>query len=144
MARDTTVQMPGEAKTIWEGAGDVYRVLATADDTGGDYFAMEGTVPPGAGPPPHIQTREEEMFFVLEGELTFRAGGKKVVGGPGTFLNIPRDVPHHFKNESDTTARVLIVFAPAGIEAMMEKMAADPTHYVNIGKEYGVEFVEEA
>ena len=132
-----------EAKTI-VGAGDAYRFLITGAESNDQYFVMEADVPPGAGPPPHIQTREEEAFYVLAGELVFRAGGQRVVGGPGTFLHVPRGVPHHFKNESSEPARVLIWFSPAGIEAMMEKMAADPDNYVAIGKEYGVEFVEEA
>ncbi len=105
---------------------------------------MEGIVPPGGGPPPHIQTREEEAFYVLEGEVVFRAAGERILGRPGTYLNIPRGVAHHFKNESATTARLLIFFAPAGIEPMMERMAADPDNYIGIGKEYGVEFVDRA
>jgi quercetin dioxygenase-like cupin family protein len=76
--------------------------------------------------------------------LVFRAGGKKVVGKTGTFLHVPRGVPHHFRNESDADATLLIWFGPAGIESMMERMAADPDHYEAIGKEYGVEFVPEA
>ena len=132
-----------EVKTVF-GAGDAYRFLITGPESNGHYFVMDASVPPGAGPPPHIQTREEEAFYVLAGELVFRAGGERHVGRAGTFLHVPRGVPHHFKNESKQPARVLIWFSPAGIEAMMEEMAADPDNYVAVGKEYGVEFVEEA
>ena len=126
------------------GAGDDYRFLITGSQSNGNYFAMDARVPPGAGPPPHIQTREEEAFYVTEGELVFRAGGKRVVGKRGTFVHVPRGVPHHFKNESDADARVLIWFGPAGIEAMMERMAESPDDYKAIGEEYGVTFVDEA
>ncbi len=142
--RIPVVVYPGDQRTTWHGAGDEYRVLATGNDTAGDYFVMEGMVPPGGGPPLHIQTREEEAFYVLEGEIVFRAAGERIVGIQGTYLNIPRGVPHHFKNESDTAARLLIFFAPAGIEHMMERMAAAPEDYVSIGAEYGVEFVDRA
>jgi quercetin dioxygenase-like cupin family protein len=132
-----------QVKTI-HGVGDDYRFLITGAQSNGQYFAMEARVPPGAGPPPHIQTREEEAFYVLSGTVVFRAGGKRVVGTPGTFLHVPRDVPHHFRNESDEQARLLIWFGPAGIEAMMERMAADPDNYQAIGAEFGLQFVEQA
>ena len=138
--RKVKLVRPGDEKTTWRGAGDEYRVLATGTDTAGDYFIMEAVVPPGGGPPLHIQTREEEAFYVLEGEMVFRADGERIVAETGAYLNVPRDVPHHFKNESDTTARMLIFFAPAGIEGMFEKMSADPDNYPVIANEYGVEF----
>lgn len=125
---------------VVHGAGDEYRFLATGPRTGGAYVMMEATVPPGAGPPPHIQTREEEGFYVLEGTVTFWPDGKEVVAGPGTLVHVPRGVVHNFRNETDTTARMLIWFAPAGIEEMFEAMGRDPERYREIGAEYGVEF----
>ena len=59
-------------------------------------------------------------------------------------LNIPRDVAHQFHNESDSTAKMLIFFAPAGIERMFERMAADPDNYATTAKDFGVEFVDKA
>lgn len=137
------VVRPEDQKKTISGAGDKYRFLVTGPETAGHYFCMEAVVPPGGGPPPHIQTREEEGFYVLEGEVVFSAGGQRLVGTAGTFLHVPRSVVHCFKNESNQTARMLIFFAPAGIEVMMEKMAANPDRFIEIGKEYGVEFVDE-
>ena len=142
MEQGVKVVRPDDMRKTIYGAGDEYEFLITGEESNGQYFVMEALVPPGAGPPLHIQTREEEAFYVLSGELVFRAGDKRVVGARGTFLHVPRGVPHHFKNESDREARLLIWFSPAGIEAMMERMAEDPDNYVEIGKEYGVEFVE--
>ena len=79
---------------------------------------------------------------MLAGEVVFWAGERRVVGATGTFLHVPRGVPHHFKNESNREARLLIWISPAGIEAMMERMADSPDDYVEIGKLYGVEFVD--
>jgi mannose-6-phosphate isomerase-like protein (cupin superfamily) len=135
---------PEDDREIIKGAGDEYSVLAKGSDTDGGYFFVEAVVPPGGGPPPHIQTREEEGFYVLEGELVFRAAGETVIAGPGTFLNIPKGVPSQFTNESDETVRMIFFFVPAGIEEMFEKMGAQPERYIEIGKEYGVEFVDEA
>ena len=143
MADVVVVHPEDEAETI-HGAGDAYRILIGAAQSNNAYFVTEAHVPPGAGPPPHVQTREEEAFYVLSGTLVFRAGGKRVVGKAGTFLHIPRDVPHHFRNESDEDARVLIWFNPAGIETMFTQMAANPENYEAIGAEFGVRFVDEA
>ena len=143
MNKTKIVHAADDVKTVF-GAGDAYRFLITGKESDDKYFVMEADIPPGAGPPPHIQTREEEAFYVLAGVVTFRAGGEKHVGTVGTFLHVPRGVPHHFKNESDAPARLLIWFSPAGIEAMMEEMAADPDAYEAIGRRYGVEFVEKA
>jgi quercetin dioxygenase-like cupin family protein len=98
--------------------GDVYRFLATGAETGGKYATIEAVVPPGGGPPPHTHSREEESFFVLEGEITFTVNGERLVAGPGTFANMPVGSLHAFKNESDRTARMLFSVAPAGLEEM--------------------------
>ena len=138
------VVRPGDEKRTIYGGGDEYTFLATGDDTDRSYSFVEAVVPPGGGPPPHIHTREEEAFYVLEGDLLFRAGGQRVIATPGTFLHVPRGVVHHFKNEADKPARMVFFFVPAGIETMFEKMAADPERFIAIGKEYGVEFVGQA
>ena len=134
------VVRPGDPVTTTRGAGDEYRYLATGHDTSGSYFMMEAVVPPDAGPPPHVQTREDEGFFVVQGTLTFWVDGEEVEAGPGTFLNVPRGAVHNFKNRTEETARMLILFAPAGIEKMFSEMAAHPDRYLEIGAEYGVRF----
>jgi quercetin dioxygenase-like cupin family protein len=98
--------------------GDVYRFLATGDETDGKYALWEAIVLPGGGPPPHLHTREEEGFYVLEGEITFTIDGKRLVAAAGLFANMPVGVPHSFKNESARPARMLIWVAPAGLEKM--------------------------
>ena len=107
-------------------------------------FSWKPSFLPAGVLPPHIQTREEEGFYVTQGELVFRAAGRRVVATPGTFIHVPRGVPHSFKNESDEVARLVFFFVPAGIEEMFEKMAADPDRFVEIAGEYGVEFVDAA
>lgn len=110
------------------------------DSKPGSYFMMEALVPPGGGPPPHIQTREEEGFYILEGSVTFWADGNEVEAGPGTFLHVPRGALHNFRNQSEDAARMLIWFAPAGIETMFSMMAKEPERYNEIAADHGVEF----
>src|ERR1700680_3294479 len=62
------IRIPTEGRTIAV-VGDVYRFLATGEDTNGKYALWEAIVPPGGGPPPHVHSREEEGFYILEGEI---------------------------------------------------------------------------
>ncbi|QDV87422.1 quercetin 2,3-dioxygenase [Planctomycetes bacterium TBK1r] len=153
MKHPATVRKSGEGRRIGI-VGDVYRFLATGKETDGKYTTFEAIVPPGSGPPPHIHSREEESFLVLEGEMTFQLGDERFVAGEGTFLNMPVGSLHCFKNESDKTARLLISLAPAGLEEMFfevgqplsdEAQSAPPPNEVEIQKlleaapRYGVE-----
>jgi quercetin dioxygenase-like cupin family protein len=117
MTRPPTVRTPAEGRTIAV-VGDIYRFIATGEDTNGKYAIWEAVVPPGGGPPPHVHSREEEGFYVLEGEITLTVNGERVVATAGTFANMPVGMPHSFKNESDRPAKMLISVAPAGLEQM--------------------------
>src|SRR5262245_14933149 len=119
--RIPTLKKPGEGRTIAV-VGDVYRFLATGEDTDGRYALFEAIVPPGGGPPPHIHSREEEGFYILEGEITFTVGDKRLLAQAGTFANMPVGSLHAFKNESGKTARMLISVAPAGLEKMFAEV----------------------
>ena len=74
--------------------------------------------PERQGSPPHVHSREEEGFYILEGEITFTINGEKIVAMAGMFANMPVGTPHSFKNESDRPAKMLISVAPAGLEKM--------------------------
>lgn len=117
MLRSPILRKPAEGRTIAV-VGDLYRFLATGDETDGKYAMFEAIVPPGGGPPPHTHSREEESFYILEGEITFTVGDERFVAAAGTFANMPIGSLHSFKNNSDTTARMIISVAPAGLEQM--------------------------
>ena len=145
----------GTGLAFW-GPGDSYRFLVTGAESGGAYFAMEAIVPPGGGPPPHIHALEDETFYVLEGECTFRLGDEVVTGGPGDFVNVPRGQVHNFFNASDELLRMIVTFTPSGIEKFFEETlepTLDPTgtppdnidevnaRFVVAGPRYGLEFL---
>src|SRR2546421_1456772 len=112
-----TIRKPAEGRTIAV-VGDVYRFLATGEDTNGKYALWEAVVPPGGGPPPHVHSREEEGFYVLEGEITLVVGDQRLTASAGMFANMPVGTPHSFKNESGKPAKMLISVAPAGLVQM--------------------------
>ena len=113
---------PGEGNAF-SVVGDVYRILASSSQTGGVYTLVENRVSPNNGPPPHIHSREDESFFVLEGEIDFQVGDEKITARPGTFIQGPRDIPHSFKNNTQRPARVLVFVTPAGFENFVKEFA---------------------
>ncbi len=123
MTHQPTLRTLTEGRTIAV-VGDVYRFLATGEETNGKYAQWEAIVPPGGGPPPHVHSREEEGFYILEGEITFQIGDQRVVATAGMFANMPVGTPHSFKNESPRPARMLISVAPAGLEQMFFEVGA--------------------
>ena len=118
-----TVRTPTEGRTVAV-VGDVYRFLATGEETNGKYALLEAIVPPGGGPPPHVHSREEEGFYILEGEITFTIDGKKQMAKAGMFANMPVGTPHSFKNESGKPAKMLISVAPAGLKKSLWRWPA--------------------
>jgi hypothetical protein len=67
-------------------------------------------------PPPHIHRREDEAFYVLEGQLCFHVDGRDIDGGAGSWGSFARGSLHYFENVSDRPARMLIEVTPAGLE----------------------------
>lgn len=106
-------------------AGDINTILASKEDTGGAYSFIEAKVFPGGGPIPHIQTREHEAFYLIEGEIAFNVDGQRIEAKPGTFVNIPPNVLHSFKNETSETAKLIIVLSPAGMEQLFVEVGLE-------------------
>ncbi|MBI3971539.1 MAG: cupin domain-containing protein [Chloroflexi bacterium] len=111
-------------KTI-EFLGNRLRVLATGLETGGAYTLIEYTAGQGVqGPPPHIHAAQDELTFVLEGELEVRVGERAITASAGSHVVKPRGVPHSFSNPGSAPARFLEITSPAGIERYFEEVAA--------------------
>ena len=105
----------GEGRAIWV-VGDRYTIKAGGEETGGAFALIEALVPPGGGPPPHVHRREDEAFYVLEGEVEFHVEGRPIAAGPGAWVTLARGSLHRFQNVGDRPARMLIVVTPAGLE----------------------------
>src|SRR5947209_19450059 len=86
-------------QSIWY-SGWLFTFLATGQETQGQFALMECSARKGNVPPPHIHHREDEVFYVLEGEMTFSVGDRTIKATPGTMVFLPRDVVHSFVIES--------------------------------------------
>lgn len=76
--------------------GGFFKVLMSAKDSGGAMGIIDITLPAGVEPPPHIHRNEDEIFYLLEGNIRFQIGEKTVEAKPGDAVFAPRMVPHHF------------------------------------------------
>jgi quercetin dioxygenase-like cupin family protein len=105
----------GEGRSLWV-VGDTYTIKATGDSTNGAFALIEASVPPGGGPPPHVHGREDEAFYLLDGELEVLTGQSTTSAYAGDFVYLPRGIVHGFTNPGVIPARMLILTAPAGFE----------------------------
>ena len=107
-------------QSVWYGA--LMTFLATGEDTHGQFALIEAVGRRGNVPPPHIHHREDEIFYVLEGEIVFSVADRTIKGTPGTMIFLPRDVRHSFTIESEQY-RMLILVTPAGFEAWFREFS---------------------
>jgi quercetin dioxygenase-like cupin family protein len=106
-----------EGEAIWF-LGVLATIKASKETTEGRVAVIEHLAPQGSGSPLHKHTREDEWFYVIEGELTFWVDGKVIDAPAGSFVYGPRGVPHTFV-VSSPEARFLLVAEPAGFESFM-------------------------
>jgi quercetin dioxygenase-like cupin family protein len=107
--------------------GEETLVKVGSADSDGQFAAFHLVAPPMSGPPRHVHTREDEWFYVLEGELVFEIDGDRVPVGPGGSVWLRRGVVHAYQNFTDRDARLLIVTTPGSFcDFFVEVSAASP------------------
>lgn len=112
---ESKVNGPDEARAIhWLGSRGTF--FATAADTVGAFALWMDEPPPGGVAVPHVHTREEEFFYVLEGEITFWCDGRSFAATAGAFVGLPKGLGHQFRNEGSGPSRTLNVLIPGGGE----------------------------
>jgi quercetin dioxygenase-like cupin family protein len=136
--------------------GSLALVKSDTESTGGTVAVIEHISPPGSGSPLHRHTREDEWFFVIEGELTFAVGDDVIPAPAGSFVYGPRGIPHTFLVTSAAPARFLLVTEPAGFEGFMRALAVpaeelapppppdgppDMERVIAVAAEYGIEIL---
>ena len=98
-------------------------IKASAGSTGGSLTVIETTLT--REPPRHVHDREDECFYVLDGSLTAVCGEEVLPAGTGSFVFLPRGIPHHLTLDS-RAVRVLLIAAPGGIEDYFRQIAEAP------------------
>lgn len=104
--------------------GDRVLVKLHGTDTAGNHAILDCRTEPQCGPPLHRHSREDESFFVVEGEYRFEIDGKELTAGPGGFVFAPLGTAHTFQNIGNSAGRMIIVVQPAGLEAFFTELDA--------------------
>src|SRR6266852_1375106 len=142
------IVLPPGGGTVLHVLGNLWMLKAGREDTGGSIAVLEATFQPKTGAPAHLHHQHEETFYVLEGEFLFRLGTQTVKATAGTFVFVPRDVPHAFENVGNQPGRILGMLTPGGYEQFFEELAhlppgpPDPEKFQEIFEKYDQETVE--
>src|SRR3990172_2358880 len=97
MNKTETTNPSDREKSLWV-LGDLYTFKVSGEDTNANYAVLEVISYPNNGPPPHIHHREDEGFYVLDGEFSFLYCDRTFKATSGDFIHIPRGMPHTFNN----------------------------------------------
>ena len=103
-----------EGEPIWL-QGGLCVIKVPGEATGEQFTLCEQVMPKGMSTPIHVQPDEDEVFYVLDGVMTFYLDGELIPSKPGAIVGVPRGSAHGFRVESDT-ARFLVLNTPAGHE----------------------------
>ncbi len=127
MERDVSQVPPREgSKSLWV-FGELVTYKITSNQTGGAYSLFEVvTQPEEGGPPPHVQHREDEAFWVLEGDYEFVVEGRTVRVGAGSLIYVPRGNLHSHKNMGDEPGRLLVSQTPGGLHERFFEEIGEP------------------
>jgi len=142
------IQVPSDGGTKLGVLGIPMVIRLHGKDTGGVVSAVESHDVPGGGPPPHIHSREDETFQVIEGEYEFTVAGKSFVAKKGATIFAPRGIAHTYRYLGQTPGRLMCVITPAGFEGFFEAIGAltpeqqqDIPRAITIARQFGLEIL---
>ena len=121
----TTQVGPREGRLLWV-LGELVTRKVASEQTGGSYSIFEAVSQPQGGPPPHIQHREDECFYVLEGEYEFLVEGRTLRMPAGSLLYVPKGNLHAHKNMGEGTGRMLVSQTPGGLHERFFEELGEP------------------
>lgn len=102
--------------------GHLMSLLIPSKDTGGKFALLHGFEVKGLEPPPHVHTREDESFYLLDGEINFIVGEQTYPAKKGHWMFLPRNIQHTFQVQTDH-AEVLVHLSPGGFENYFIEMS---------------------
>lgn len=124
-------------------------VKISSDDSGGAYSLMEASYAPNSGPPLHLHHREDEWWYILEGNFVFEIEGGCIHAGPGDTVFGPRGRRHTLQNIGSVQGRTLVTVVPGGLDRFFQELSAavmpgtppDPAAVQPIFSKYGLELL---
>lgn len=119
--RELVLPGAGDQVTLQGGVGVVFKVPGSL--TSGRLAIVEHPVPLDAVVVPHSHTKEDELSYVLEGEIGVMIGDREFIAATGSYVFKPRGIPHAFWNNGTIPARLIELIFPSGLEEGFREMA---------------------
>jgi quercetin dioxygenase-like cupin family protein len=120
------------------GAGDAFGfhgasvlIKASGAQTAGQLAVMESVYPPGLAVSEHLHAGEDEMFYLLAGELAGFCAGDRWTARAGSFVFVPRDSSHGFVVTSTEPARALVITGPPQLDRQIIERGEFPSAEVS-------------
>ncbi|GAA5219678.1 cupin domain-containing protein [Membranihabitans marinus] len=143
-----------EAKIIRDHEGEVLNVIGDiqthkllGSDTDNQIVEWMDDVEVGVGIPPHVHSKEDEIFRVIKGEIEITVGSKTTILRAGDMAYAPKNIPHTWKVVGTEKAKMCTTAFPAGIEHMfneLSKLPEGPPNFPVVAEicgRYGIKFV---
>lgn len=116
---------PGGGDSVWSIGGRFTRKVA-GDDTADRLSILEAIVTRTSEPRLHIHHREDEAFYIRDGQLSFHVGDTVLTAGTGALAFAPMGVPHTFTVDTEPS-RVPVITGPAGFERFIFELGVPAT-----------------
>lgn len=137
-----------EGDSLFLASGEFLTWKATGEMTGGRYDQLEFTTVPNPGPPEHIHTTCDEIFYFLAGTYRVKLGGHVFTASAGDFLRIPAGTPHAWRCIGKNVGKILLTYVPGGMQGFFEEVrplylapTLDVPSVMAIAAKYGVEVI---
>lgn len=116
--KDATAIVTPDSTRCYQGG--FFKVLISPEQTGGSMALIDMSLPKGVDPPMHIHSHEDETFHLLEGAITFFVGENVISATSGDAVFAPRQVPHRFVIESESSRFLTLITPGHFIEYFLE------------------------
>jgi quercetin dioxygenase-like cupin family protein len=110
---------PSDRRYVTTVPGEIMSIMMPGADVDERYAIVESICEPGTAVPQHVHDGEE-IFYIAEGELTFLTDGKLTVAPQYSLVVVPRGTVHAWRNRSQSKVRMLVIFAPGGIDKVLQ------------------------
>lgn len=128
--------------------GDIQTHKLVGSDTNNQIVEWVDDVEPGVGIPPHMHTKEDEIFRVIKGQIEIMIDGNSRILEAGDMVFAPKNIPHSWKVVGTEKAKMITSAFPAGIEIMFSELAnlpAGPPDFAKVSEicgRHGITFIK--
>lgn len=121
--QDPIVVLP-DGGDILDIAGGKFIHKVKSVDTNNVFSVIELITEPGKGVALHVHEKEDELVYLLQGEIEVTLGDQTMRAVPGVMALLPRGIPHGFTNVGDTPSIVIDTILPGAFDKYFAEMAA--------------------